>query len=60
MHPLVALSRKVYQKGGDTAQAGDAGGGGPPGVPPGVALLGYSDPTSFTILSQDILFDEIA
>jgi hypothetical protein len=42
-------------KGGDAEQAGDAGSGGSPGAPSGVALLGYADPTSFAIVSQDIL-----
>src|SRR5262245_23135180 len=33
IHPLVKLSRKVYQRGGDTEQAGHAGGGRPAGAP---------------------------
>jgi hypothetical protein len=36
IHPIVALSRNVYQKGGDTEYAGDAGDRSPAGAPPGV------------------------
>src|SRR5712691_3686837 len=42
-------------KGGEPEQAGDAGGGSPTGARPGAALLGYSDPPGFNILTQDIL-----
>jgi hypothetical protein len=42
-------------KGGDAEQASDADGGSSTGAPPRVALLGYSDPTGFSILTQDIL-----
>src|SRR5688500_7001375 len=45
-------------QGGDTEQAGDAGGGSPAGAPPRVALLGYSDPPGFNILTQDILLEK--
>jgi hypothetical protein len=53
--PACQTESDSLPKGDNTEPAGDAGGGGPPKAPSGIALLGYFNPTSFSIVSQDIL-----
>src|SRR5262249_27234901 len=49
---------EALSKGGAAEQEGHAGSGSPTGAPSRVARLGYSDPPSCYILTEDILFEK--
>ena len=58
LHPVVELSRKVYDKRRVAEQGGDAGGGSTLGTQSAFAQMGHIDSPGWSRLSRDIHFEK--